>query len=63
MVGLSITSIAFFMFALVPVTPGASSVLIALAVLGLGNGLFISAQREPQSWVGARESPRNCFRV
>ena len=41
MVGLAITTIAFFMFALVPLTPGASGVLIALAVLGLGNGLFI----------------------
>ena len=41
MVGLAITTVAFFMFALVPLTPGASGVLIALAVLGLGNGLFI----------------------
>jgi len=40
--GLSITSLAFFMFALVPATSGASGVLIALAVLGVGNGLFIS---------------------
>jgi MFS family permease len=40
-VGLSITSIAFFMFALVPVT-GASTIILALALLGLGNGLFIS---------------------
>jgi EmrB/QacA subfamily drug resistance transporter len=40
--GLSFTSLAFFMFALVPATGGALSVLIALAVLGVGNGLFIS---------------------
>ena len=41
LVGLSITTLAFFMFAFVPETPGASGVLVALAVLGLGNGLFI----------------------
>ncbi len=41
MVGLSITTLAFFTFALVPETPGASGVLVALAILGLGNGLFI----------------------
>jgi EmrB/QacA subfamily drug resistance transporter len=42
LVGLTITSAAFFMFALVPLTPGIPTVIIALGLLGLGNGLFIS---------------------
>ena len=42
LVGLSITSVAFFLFALVPATSGPSTVLIALAAMGVGNGLFVS---------------------
>jgi len=42
LVGLTITTVAFFMFALVPAVSGVSLILIALAVLGVGNGMFIS---------------------
>jgi EmrB/QacA subfamily drug resistance transporter len=42
LVGLGITTVAFFMFALIPASSGATIVLIALALMGVGNGMFIS---------------------
>lgn len=40
--GLSISSLAFFLFALVNPTTGVSTVLIALALLGVGTGMWVS---------------------
>ena len=42
MVGLSISSLAFFTFAFVNATTDVSTVLLALAFLGLGTGLWVS---------------------
>jgi EmrB/QacA subfamily drug resistance transporter len=42
MVGLSISSVAFFLFALVNATTDVSTILLALAFLGLGTGMWVS---------------------
>jgi EmrB/QacA subfamily drug resistance transporter len=42
MVGLGISSLAFFMFAFINQSTGVNTVLIALAILGVGTGLWVS---------------------
>jgi len=42
MAGLSVSSVAFFLFAFVNSTTGATTILVALGVLGVGTGLWVS---------------------